>query len=265
MDRLQRHLTTNRRLVGPIDDTDRTPARLLSQLIATDRATGPDLLRGDHLLGQKRWVMVEDPLLEKPDPRGRLEALLRQVTGMTTGRSQGIGLTAQPVQSQHQQRGGPFPGCIVSDQRLEILNRGDVLTDADERLGSILDGVEPGLFQTSYRLLGELLVFDILEGTTTPEGKSFDQKLESYVGAALQMGASFTDEVLEPSRVELNGVSSEQIGLAPGEEDLGLIRAVGLELVPEVGDMDSQGGLLPPGLSSRPDGFDDLVSPYGLI
>jgi hypothetical protein len=116
------------------------------------------------------------------------------------------------------------------------------------------------LLQAPDRLLGEVLILDVLKGTTTPEGESLIEELEREIGVAFQMRPRLADQVIETSRIELNGVAGEKIGLTPGEEDLGLVGAVGLEQVPEMGHMDSQCRLLPPGLSSRPDGFDDLVS-----
>jgi hypothetical protein len=106
----------------------------------------------------KRWIVLENPTLEIPQLRSRLEPkLLRQVPLRPAVRLKRSGLSPSAIKSQHQLAQQPLALRMIADEPLELLDELGASTPSDVRLDSFLQHIQPPLLEPPRLGRGERL------------------------------------------------------------------------------------------------------------
>jgi len=117
------------RLERAEDDTLRTLENLFEESIAPKW----------HASQMQSSVLAQDSPLQPDQFRGRVdpEFIGKDLPRALEGR-QRIGLTAVPVEGQHEQRPQTFPQWVAHEQSLELSDRRTVVPDRHKRPGPVL-------------------------------------------------------------------------------------------------------------------------------
>src|SRR5262245_27302897 len=120
----------------------------------------------------ERGVLTQDRLLKLPQRGTRLDAeLVEERTARVAVDLERIGLTSAPIQGSHQLRAQPFTERMLIDELAELADKCVVTAEREIRVDAILERCEPQLLEPVDFCSRELLVGEVVERGTAPEGE----------------------------------------------------------------------------------------------
>ena len=153
------------------------------QIAASERHDEDRALRGGRrdrggalgsLLGGSREVetriLLQDRSLERLERRGRVDAeLLDQRAPRLLVGLERLGLSARPVQREHQLTAQPLAQRVLRDETLELADELRMAAEREIGLDPLLERREAKLLEADDRGLGELLVGEVRQRRAAPE------------------------------------------------------------------------------------------------
>ena len=196
-DHLDRHVTPDRRLGAPVDDSERSLAELFTQAVAPQRRTGG---RGE----MQRRVAGDDPAVELVQSgTGFQTELLGEAPPMLLVDAGRLRLSAGAVERQHLEPHQAITQRIRVDVAGQAGECVGVHPGREHRVVPTLDGGQPQLVEPGSLRPSPFLAGDVFVGGAAPEGECFVESGESAVDvdAGLRRGR---DQLAESHRVDLD-------------------------------------------------------------
>ncbi len=211
-----------------------SPAQPLAQPVATQRGA-------DRLVQEQPRVLGEDPLLELPQRRPRVEAeLLHQRPPVLLERPKRVGLPARPVEGEHEQGPDPLAQRVLARQGLDLGDEVSRPPAAQLGVEQLLVRSEPELTEPLRLRLRPLLVRKLRIGVPAPLAEGQPQHRGSSDRIAVgREPPRLTDHRLEPGYVEgvIGQLQSVARRLGHHADPVGTV-----DHAPDPGDIAAQGG-----------------------
>ena len=207
-------------------------------------------------LGQeKRGVLPENRGLEPFELRTGFEAeLAGERFPRRAIRGERVGLTARPVEREHELGARALPQRLRSDEGFELRHELGVAAERKVCVHALLHRCDPQLLEAGDVGLGERLVGEIHERRAAPEGEGVAQRSpRSCRIASFERRAALVGQPREAMDVDVLSIHLEHVAGRARDERL---RA---QTLAELGDVDLHRvrGCL--GRISRPEGLDEPV------
>ena len=139
--------------------------------------------------------MLEDPLLELPELRSRLQAKLRREPALGVSvRTERLGLPPGSIEGQHELAQEPLAEGMFANQGLELANQLRAASHRELGVDPVLQGAQPALLESLRLDRGKRLVEEIRQGRAAPDRQRLAQRPRRCRRVA---GASVADQGLE--------------------------------------------------------------------
>ena len=167
----------------------------------------------------------ERPLLTQDRPVERLELrtgldpeLVDERAARVAVRRERIGLSARPVEREHQLRAEPLPQRMPRDEQLQL--RHELGVDLELEIGRdpILEYAQPQILQAMDVVLREVLQLRVGKRPASPESKRLAEHGRPPLGLFLPRRA---EDVLETGEIELTSIKREHVAVRPCLEETG--------------------------------------------
>ena len=182
----------------------------------------------------ERAAVLEDPVLELLERRCRIEPeLVDEHAPHFAVRRERLGLPAGAVQREHQLGGEPLSQRMVTNELLQLANKGGVPAEREVRLDPLLERREANLLQSLDRRVRERLVHQVGERRSAPKGECLAEEVRGPFRVLLsQRLRRVSGHTLEHRQVKLVGSKPNRVA---GRARLDSRRRP--EQLPQVGDL----------------------------
>nr|WP_231992565.1 hypothetical protein [Mycobacterium sp. 1164985.4] len=159
----------------------------------------------------KLGIVLQDSRFEVTQVRARVDAEFRvESPAQFRAHPQRLGLTARPIQRQHELGVQPFSEWICCRESFKLRDQRMVSAQRQIGVDSVTKCYQPELLKARRLGCGELRLTQILEHSAAPQAQRFAQHSSGPFGVSgSQRLLPFFQQVLEPGAVDL----------APTQED----------------------------------------------
>jgi hypothetical protein len=177
---------------------------------------------GHHLVLPERGILLKDGALDPLKVWTRLDPELvhEDLPGPPVG-VEGLRLSADPIQRQHQLTPPPLSQRRLAHQPLQLRNQCSVRGEREPRVHAVLDGGAPKLVEPVTFRPTEIRVPESLVRVPTPNPKRL---VEAGSGAVHVAGckkpASFPGKIFESDRIDVIARRLQLVPVAAGDDEL---------------------------------------------
>jgi hypothetical protein len=160
----------------------------------------------------KRWILLEDALLEVPKRRAGVDAefVCQGASGPVEGVER-LALPPGPVQGQHQLAPQRLPERVSGDQIFQFADHLEVASGGQLGLDALLHRAQPGLLQAPDLALGERHMSQILERRAPEQRDPVAQSIARGRVLSTQRHPGPSEQRLEAVQVEFAGLHPQPI------------------------------------------------------
>jgi hypothetical protein len=172
--------------------------------------------------GGERGVLEEDRALELLESRAGVDSqLVAQSRPRVAERLERLGLSARPVEREHELTSKALAQRMLGDQRLQLADELVVAAEGEVRVDPKLQRGDAKLFEAKDRRLGERLVREVRERCAAPEREPLAQPVSRAPEVLVRERATTAlEELLEALDVDRSGRGLHRVAARPRHQHL---------------------------------------------